>query len=142
MLKNGYYAIYRGKEYRVNHDKSKKIHLYTNDKEKIDGSFVMWRKTEFQESYEKIVQPYELDDVYDITTFAYVDENKRFVVIRETEDMYLVGTGSKNIDLVEKYKLKEVDRRIFEGWIHKDDVCLVEERKDMTRQFGVVKKTD
>lgn len=140
MLKSGYYALYQGKEYHVESDiNTRKTYIYTDDINLINETFI--KGSVNGKWYEKSVQPYELDDVYCIRTFAYVDEKKRLVAIKETEDMYLVGTGSKNMDLVKKYNLQEIDRGIFEGWVSKDGVCLVEEREDMTRQFGVIKKS-
>ncbi len=139
MIKSGYYALYKGKEYHVNQDGSGQIKIYTHDHNLIDESFVVGRS---KGVYKKYVKSYELDDVYRITTYAYVDGDRILGVMKETEDMVLVCANGEDEDLIEKYQLKEVDRYVYEGWIHKDDVRLVEERKDMTRQFGVVKKTD
>ncbi len=139
MIKSGHYALYKGKEYHMTSDEMHQIFIFTNNENLVDETFV---KTDIPWAlYEKIVQPYELDDVYRITTYAYVDGDRILGVMKETEDMVLVCANGEDEDLIEKYQLKEVDRYVYEGWIHKDDVRLVEERKDMTRQFGVVKKS-
>ena len=139
MLKDGYYALYKGKEYHMTSDEAKQLYIYTNNESIVDETFV---KNDIPWAlYEKIVQPSELDDVYCIITYAYVEGNRRLGVSKETDDMVLVFTSGEDEDLIEKYQLKEVDRYVYEGWINKNEVQLVEEREDMTRQFGVIKRS-
>lgn len=142
MLEKGYYAIYRGKEYHVTcMMDTNEIKIYTYDKSLADESFIEHSWFENSKVYEKYVKPSDLDDVYDVTPVAYIDGNRKLGIMKEKDDMLLVFTGRGHMDLIEKFQLKEVDRGVFEGWISKDEVQLVEEREDMTRQFGVIKRT-
>lgn len=140
MIKSGYYALYKGQEYFfTRHMETRELYICTYDKNLIDDTFV--KSNGGSGLYEKIVHPFDLDDVYRITTYAYVEGNRQLGVRKETENMVLVFTNGEDKDLIEKFHLEEVDRGVFQGWISKDEVQLVEERKDMTRQFGVIKRS-
>lgn len=132
MIKGGNYAIYRGLEYSLTREmESKRIKIYTYEKEKSNETFTYGKLPGGTEYYEKYVQLWELEDTYSVNSYAVVENNRKLLILKESEDKYLVSTGWNDIDLVEKYHLKEEERGVFRGWISKMGVQLVEERQHL-----------
>lgn len=130
MVRSGNYGIYKGNEYHVTReDGNKKLEIYTHNNSKIDKDFVQCNRQGERECYKKYVWAFELNDIYQVDTYVVGKENKEMLVLKESEDQYLISAGYSNMDLVEYYQLKEVDRGIFHGWVNKKDVQLIEKRK-------------
>ena len=104
----------------------------THDIQKTDNTFNQCNQYGEQKCYEKYVEPFELDSVYSINTFAIVNGNERIGIEKESEEMYFVFVSSNNNELIERYQLKPIERgKTYEGWINKEDVCLMEERSEI-----------
>lgn len=133
MIRKGYYAIYQGLEYHWTENMNTgAMKIFTHDKQKVDATFIRCNQQGEQECYEKYVESFELDSVYSINTFAFRNGNERIGIAKESEEMYFVFVSSDNRELIEKYRLKPIERGgTFEGWINKDEVYLVEERHDI-----------
>lgn len=128
MIRKGDYALYKGIEYHLTCEMEPyRIKIYTHDEKKIDESFVQWNSPGKRKLYVKYVQLFELEDTYHGYSYAVVEDDRKLVILKESEDQYLVSTGWNDIDLIEKYCLEEVERGVFEGWISKTGVRLVEE---------------
>ena len=133
MILGGDYAIYKGIEYHLTCEMEPyRIKIYTHDEKKIDPSFVQCNRSGERKLYVKYVQLFELEDTYHGYSYAVVEDDRKLVILKETEDKYLVSTGWNDIDLVEKYQLKEEERGVFRGWISKAGVRLVEERQHVS----------
>lgn len=132
MIRKGNYAKYKGLEYHLTREmESNRIKIYTHDKMKVDATFIQCNRPDEQERYRKYVQLWELEDTYSVNSYAVVEDNRKLLILKESEDKYLVSTGWNDIDLVEKYRLKEEERGVFRGWISKTGVQLVEERQHL-----------
>ena len=125
MYKSGMYGIYHGKEYEVNSDMNHNLFILTSDVSKIDDSF---EDTYDSGTYSKIIQFEDLEEYYEITTFA-IWNGMKFLVIRETEDIYCLYTGDSEI--ARKYGFKVCNRAEFRKEVSKASVELVEEREDL-----------
>lgn len=129
MIRSGNYGTYKGNEYHVTReDGNKKLEIYTHKIVKIDEPFFQCNRQGERDCYKKYVQAFELNDIYQVDTYV-VGKGKKMLVLKESEDQYLVSVGYGNMDLVEYYRLKEVDRGIFHGWVNKKDVQLIENCK-------------
>ena len=133
MIRKGYYAIYQGIEYHWTENMNTgKMKIFTHDIQKTDNTFNQCNQYGEQKCYEKYVEPFELDSVYSINTFAIVNGNERIGIEKESEEMYFVFVSSNNNELIERYQLKPIERgKTYEGWINKEDVCLMEERSEI-----------
>lgn len=125
MYKSGGYGIYHGKEYKVNHDMEGNVKIYTRDLDKIESDFV---DIYGHGGYGKIIQLEDLEEYYEITTYA-IWNGMRFLVIRETEDYYCLYTGDSKT--ATKYGFEMCDRGEFRKEVGKDSVELIEEREDL-----------
>ena len=122
MIKSGKYALYRGKEYKLNRDMKGNSIIITKDKDCIDDSFV---DKYGGGVYTKIVELSQLDAIYSITVYGLIDGEK-VLVMQESEGKYYVETsdcetgGKLNLDRIDKYG--------YGGWIPADSIQIVEEK--------------
>ena len=130
MIKVGHFAMYKGLEYHLTCETDPyRVKIYTHDEKKIDSSFSKCNRPDERPCYEKYIHSYNLDDAYHRYNYAMVEDSRKLLIIKEKKNKYLVTVGYSDMDLVEKYQLQEVDRGVFEGWISKAEVQLVEEKK-------------
>ena len=126
--KFGTYGIYKGQEYRVNsnmNDEKGVNRIYTTDLSKTDEDF---EDVYGHGVYSKKIQLEDLEEYYDITTYA-IWNGMKFLVIRETEDIYCLYTGDSEI--AGKYGFEVCNRAEFRKEVSKESVELVEEREDL-----------
>ncbi len=132
MIRNGYYALYHGIEYHwTKNMNTGKMKIFTHDNEKANATFIKCNDHDKSECYEKYIQLCELTDVYRVDTYAVGNEKKEMLVLRDSGNQFLVSVGNSNMDLIEHYQLKEVDRGIFHGWVNKENVQIIEKRKSL-----------
>lgn len=123
MIKNGKYAYYKGKEFKFSRDTEGNYVIITSDFQKIDDTF----KDKYNTGvFSKIVDLSELDEIYKITTYGKVYE-ERVSIIKEKHGEYLVGTNDCKIG--EKLKLERVDKYGYEGWLSSNLVQIIEEKQ-------------
>lgn len=132
MIRNGYYCIYQGKEYRITHDEHRNTIIYTNNKDLIDTTFCF---DSIACAYKKIIDPEEIQEVYRILSIAVIDGDELFIYRAPggAEDMYWVESNSKEI--IKKYNMKEIDRGVYGTWIEKNKVQVVERKRNADHCF-------
>lgn len=77
MIKSGKYALYCGKEYKLNRDMKGNHIIITKDRDCIDASFV---DKYGGGVYTKIVELSQLDAIYSVTVYGLVDGEKVLVM--------------------------------------------------------------
>jgi hypothetical protein len=126
MIKNGYYGIYEGKEYKVSEDENGNFSVITKDINKCDESF----KTIYPGNvYKKQINLKELEEYYYIESRA-IYKNKPFNIMSNEKDgkVYL---GAGDAKLAREFNFDRTDKYYYEKWVPKEDVEIIEERKDI-----------
>lgn len=122
MIKNGDYCIYNDIEYEINSDIDGNTLLITQDKTKIDSSFI----DEYNSGvYSKKVDEKQIKEIYRIHTFGQIG-NLKVNVENELEDYYIVGTS--NLEIAKKLGLERCDKYYHQGKILKKDIIITEEK--------------
>jgi len=122
MIKNGKYAYYKGNEFKFSKDADGNYIIITSDYQKTDDTF----KDKYNTGVlSKIVDLSDLDEIYKITTYGMVNED-RVSIIKEKNGCCLVGTT--DCKLGEKLKLERVDKYGYEGWLPSSAVQIFEEK--------------
>lgn len=122
MKKSGKYALYGGNEYMLNKDMEGNNLIITKNKDYIDDSFIDIYGNGI---YSKKIELTQLDEIYAITVYGFVDGEK-VSIIKEKGEKYLIGT--KDCKIGEKLKLDRVDKYGYEGWRSSSDVQIFEEK--------------
>lgn len=123
MIKNGIYALYRGKEYELLDDMEGNKVLITDDKNLIDCTFIDQCNSGI---YSKIVDLSDLEEVYSITTYGIIDKEK--VKIRKQQERGFV-VGTNDCKLAENLNFKRVDKYWYEGFVLNNNIKIIEEKK-------------
>lgn len=126
MIKNGLYCIFNGKEYKFNRSMNGDLLIITDDKSKIDGTFIDKYNNG---TYSKKVNKIELKEIYKIKTIGEI-KGLCVNVEKELESTYLVGTN--NLEIAEKLGLKRVDKYYHEGEILKENIVVIEEKSKVS----------
>ena len=122
MIKNGHYCIYNDIEYEINSDIDGNTLLITQDKTKIDSSFI----DEYNSGvYSKKIDEKQIKEIYKIHTFGQIG-NLKVNVENELEDSYIVGTS--NLQIAEKLGLERCDKYYHQGKILKKNIIVSEEK--------------
>lgn len=122
MIKNGDYCIYNDIEYEINSDIDGNALLITQDKTKIDSSFI----DEYNSGvYSKKVDEKQIKEIYRIHTFGQIG-NLKVNVENELKDYYIVGTS--NLEIAKKLGLERCDKYYHQGKILKKDIIITEEK--------------
>ncbi|ADZ19178.1 nitrate reductase beta subunit [Clostridium acetobutylicum] len=122
MIRNGYYCIYNNIEYEINSDLDGNTLIITEDKTKIDSSFI----DEYNSGvYSKNVDKKQIEELYKIHTLGKI-ENLEVNVENELEDCYIVGTSS--LEIAKKLGLERCDKYYHQGKVLKKDIVITEEK--------------
>ncbi|WP_175074900.1 hypothetical protein [Terribacillus sp. AE2B 122] len=117
--KRCYYGKLNYTEYKLTKDMDGNLKILTQDKSKIDDTFV----DKYQSGvYTKVVEPNELKDCVKIQVYGDI-QGKKVEVLKERNDKYQVSTGSLLIG--EELKLPRIDRDTWLGWVPKSEVKLI-----------------
>ncbi len=122
MIKSGKYATYGANEYILNIDMNGNHVIITSNKDYIDDSFVDKYGSGV---YSKIIELVQLDEIYSITAYGIVN-GERVAVIQERDGSYYVETS--DCEKGNRLKLERVDKYGYGGWIHSDDIEIIEEK--------------
>ncbi len=122
MIKSGKYAIYNGNEYQLNRDMNGNQIIITSNENYIDDSFVDKYGSGV---YTKIIELSQLEEIYSVTVYGIVD-GERVLVLRENDGNYYIETS--DCEIGDKLKLNRVDKYGYGGWIHSDNIQIVEEK--------------
>jgi hypothetical protein len=122
MIKNGLFGIFNSIEYLISKDTHGNVLIITNDKSKIDSSFI----DKFRSgTYSKKVNKEQIKEIYSIHTIGKVEDLK-VNVEKELEDSYIVGTS--NLQIAEKLGLERCDKYYHQGKILKKNIIVSEEK--------------
>jgi hypothetical protein len=122
MIKSGKYAIYGGNEYILNSDMNGNDIIITSNKDIIDDSFV---DNYGSGVYAKVIKLSQLDEIYSITVYGIVNGEK-VLIIQERDGSYYVETP--DCEKGNKLKLDRVDKYGYGGWIHSNNIQIIEEK--------------
>ncbi|WP_226542564.1 hypothetical protein [Bacillus carboniphilus] len=122
MIKSGLYGMYKDEEYEITIDMDDNVKIMTEDKSKIDHTFVDTYKSGL---FTKIVNPTELVNCISIVTYGII-QGEKVQVLKEKENDYQVSTNS--LLVASNLNLPRVDRDTWIGWISKSKVKLIEEK--------------
>lgn len=124
-MKKGKFAIYKGKEYGFSKDMEGNMLILTRDKTFIDETFSDRYGTGI---YSKIVTADQLQEAYAIVNRGII-EGYNVDILKEKEDSFLVGTSDCTVG--KTLNLERVDKYGYEGWIEKDKIIIVQEKKEL-----------
>ncbi|MEN2768983.1 hypothetical protein [Ornithinibacillus xuwenensis] len=128
MIKKGYFGIYNGKEYKVVEDNDNNVLIMTDDPAKITDDFV---DTYGSGVYTKKISQNELSEFYYIKPQANYKGSQFNVGNRERDGKVCLGTGDAK--LAKKLNFERTDKYYYEKWVLKDEVLLMEQRKDIQK---------
>jgi hypothetical protein len=124
-MRNGMYAIHLGIEYEVRvKDANSFILRSTNSSDVSSNGFYLNKGM----NYVKSVQRSELKEVYRISTIAEF-KGVKFQVIKEDGDNLLLSTMNGDYRVFEKLGMDMVDRGVYQKWVSKNDITLLQEIK-------------
>lgn len=134
-MKEGIFASYKNRTYKVSEISVGKIRLVSDDKEDIQFGF---EKKVYPENYSN---PGSLPKVYvkeveqiHITCIYKIQYRARYKhsivnVHEQKADRVLLGTN--NSSLAKKLNFDRTDKYYYEKWVSLDEVEMIEERKEM-----------
>ncbi|MFU0791775.1 MAG: GIY-YIG domain-containing protein [Virgibacillus proomii] len=126
MPNKGYFGVYNNIEYEVTRDVDNNFLIMTDDPAKVTNDFV----DKFNSGvYTKKIKKENLSELYYIKPQA-IYKNKKFNVMSNEKDgkVYL-GTGDAK--LAREFNFDRTDKYYYEKWVPKEDVEIIEERKDI-----------
>lgn len=127
MVKKGYFGKYKGIEYEVTRDMQNRFLIMTDDLSKTTSDFVDLYNSGV---YTKEINQNELSEYYKIESYVNYKGHKFGVSTSELNGKVLIGTTDSI--LAEQLNFERTDKYYYEKWISKDDVTIIEERKDIT----------
>ena len=128
-IRYGFYTLYHDKEYRITR-RDGYAKLISHDIEELKNGFTESDPYNGLRYFTKLIPPSEIEDVYEIATFA-IYQGYEFPIIHETNSgsYVLVASSSMPVELLEKLEFQQVDKGVFQKKIKKDEVDLVYEKK-------------
>lgn len=136
-MRNGYFAVYKGKEYTSDASrKGEKIILRSDDIKDIEKGFESCEPfiCRYGGKEERIVgikevEHSELEAYYRLRTFAYY-KGYKFEVMGEKDDMILITSiGGDYRDWL-NLGMERIDKFYCQKWIKKSEAEIVVERED------------
>ncbi|WP_434778131.1 hypothetical protein [Neisseria sp. Ec49-e6-T10] len=150
MIRNGYYVLYKGKEYSINRgttDKGPYFRLYSDTKEDLENGFEQYCYPEYNlirgkkyisklagtlaDYYFKDISSLDVEEVYRINTLAEY-KNVTVAVIGENDTQYLLYIGD---EIGNGLGFENIGRSEYQKWINKEDVVNVHEVKRPANNF-------
>lgn len=122
MIRNGIFCVVNGIEYQFSKDMQGDMLIITEDKSKIDSSFIDKYGSGV---YTKKVNENQIEEIYKIHTVGKVGDLK-VNVEEELEESYVVGTN--NLQIAEKLGFERCDKYYHYGKIFKKDIIVSEEK--------------
>ncbi|QHZ45839.1 hypothetical protein [Bacillus sp. NSP9.1] len=123
-MRNGIWALYKGKEYEVIKHDHDNYELFTKDPDTAQVGFEL----DMTGYYCKHVRRNEISSVYDIR-FQAIMNGLEFPVFREEDNRVLLGSELHGPDVIKHYGFVQVDRFEYEKWVDKNEIKKIEEIK-------------
>jgi hypothetical protein len=123
-VRNGFYAIYKGKEYEVGAMNPDIVSLRSFDPNDVSNGFSLYKGV----VYIKRVHRSELEEIYRIRTYAE-HEGIKFQVTKEDGDKILLSNLIGDYRVFERLGMKMVEKGVYEKWVDKSDVTRIYEEK-------------
>lgn len=126
-MKNGKFAVYKGKEYIYSPNKNKEVLLLSNDPSDLDHGF---RATVSGNGYVKSVPKTELDELFMISIFGIYKEHKVIIIADEGENYLIEGFEyGQNESVMTNLGFNAVERGIYQKKISKNELTKMWEEK-------------
>lgn len=124
-MKNGIFAIYKGKEYSSGKSKDGRIILRSANKEDLKMDFVECEPFKYKNNQElivcyKYVNELDIEKYYRVRTIA-IYQNYEFEVVEETEDMISIVTMVGDYQEWIRLGMKPIDNGVYQKWVTKDE---------------------
>lgn len=134
LLKDDFYAIYNGKEYRVS-EQDGYARLVSNDPVDLNLGFSEKNIGENLKSriFVKLVSPPEVCEVYDISTYALY-KGFEFPVIGKNDQGYILFSGGYS-ELMDKLEFSRTDKYGYEKIVEEENLDLIYEKKTLITDF-------
>ncbi len=122
-MKDGIYAVYKGKEYEVGIKNDGSYTLRSYNIHEVRDGFIPYRGI-----FVNNVQKVDLEDIYDIKTYAEY-QGYKFRVIKEDKNNLLLHSLINDYRINEKLGLDMVDKGLYQKWVNKGLVTNLYEEK-------------
>lgn len=127
-MKNGNFAIFKGKEYSADYIKGKGIVLRSKSIEDLNRGFQKYKGYNKSIVCIKFVERNELDDFYRLKTKAiYVGHE--FEVVEEKDNKVSIVTMRGDYKEWLKLDMKCIDKGVYQKWIDKSEVEIIVEKE-------------
>lgn len=129
-MKNDIYGIYCGREYRIAKLRDKKLYCISDNEESLTDGFYKYRSN--SDKLVKEIQPDELDEIYELTSYALY-QGVKFLILSEGKDTYDLAGGEE-----EARKFPEMichNKGEFSMKINKEDVDLIVEKRPVSKGY-------
>lgn len=123
-MRNGIYAIYKGKEYEAGTMESDVFLLRSYDHNDVSRGFSLYKGI----VYVKRLQRSDLEEVYRITTFAEYKGTK-LQAIKEDGNKILLSGVVGDYRVFESLGMDIVEKGVYQKWVNKSDVAAIYEEK-------------
>jgi hypothetical protein len=124
-VRNGIYAIYKGKEYEAGAMELDVFSLRSYDHNDVSRGFSLYKGI----VYVKRVQRSELEEVYSITTFAEY-KGIKLQAIKEDGNKILLSGVVGDYRVFESLGMDMVEKGVYEKWVSKSDIAVIYEEKE------------
>ncbi len=122
-MKDGIYAVYKGKEYEVGIKNDGSYTLRSYNIHEVSDGFIPYRGI-----FVNNVQKVNLEDIYDIKTYAEY-QGYKFRVIKEDKNKLLLHSLINDYRINEKLGLDMVDKGLYQKWVNKGLITNLYEEK-------------
>lgn len=119
-MKNGNYAIYKGKEYSADYIKDKGIVLRSPNVEDINNGFDLYTGYNKRIACIKFVERKDLEDFFRVHTKA-IYLGYEFEVTEENDEMISIVTMKGDYRIWEGLGMSCIDKGVYQKWINKNE---------------------
>lgn len=127
-MKNGQFALYKGKEYAAGVIDSTNIVLCSSDPIDLDRGFIPYHGHDKNIKYVKYVEKTKVTEFYSITSYVIYKGYKAYI-IEEKDGKIAITINNLLPDRAQELKMdRAIDNAIYEKWIDKGNVQVLEEK--------------
>ncbi|MDF2871092.1 MAG: hypothetical protein K0R05_2667 [Anaerocolumna sp.] len=124
-MKDGIYAVYKGKEYEVGIKNDGTYTLRAYNILEVKNGFIPYRGI-----FVNNIQKDDLEDIYDIETYAEY-QGYKFRVIKEDKNNLLLHSLINDYRINRKLGLDMVDKGLYQKWVNKSLITTLYEEKSL-----------
>lgn len=128
-MKNGFFAIYKGKEYSADFIRGKGIVLRSYDVNDTLNGFQIYNGYNSAIQCILFVDRIDIQEIYELRTYAYY-KGYKFEVMEETDDMISIASMGGDYKDWLNLGMKCIDKFVYQKWIKKSEAEIVVEREE------------